>query len=117
MVSITSIITCIFTYKKYANSLTHKNDSDNAVSLFFFVVLIMTFFRLDTRCTYDCIGTSAMQCLQKLKAKQFLKETFCLIFEQELFATGCKPVEQVPLDHQISRETVSERKERWSWAG
>ena len=29
---------------------------------FFFVVLFITCFRLNTRCTYDCIGTSGKNC-------------------------------------------------------
>ena len=30
--------------------------------LFFSVVLFITFFRLDTHCTYSCIGTSGKNC-------------------------------------------------------
>ena len=32
------------------------------LTVFFFMVLFITCFRLDTRCTYDCIGTSGKNC-------------------------------------------------------
>ena len=39
-----------------------KTGAHCTSSIFFFVVLFITCFRLNTRCTYDCIGTSGKNC-------------------------------------------------------
>ena len=71
---------------------------------FFFVVLFITCFRLDTHCTYDCIGTSEKNCLNphegvlvKTTTESFWLDIICvkynnstLDFDLDFFNFGCK---------------------------
>ena len=52
---------------------------------FFFVVLFITCFRLDTRCSYDCIGTSGKNC-QNINEGVLVKTTAESIWLDNLFA-------------------------------
>ena len=54
---------------------------------FFFVVLLITCFRLNARCTYSCIGTSGKK-LSKTSMRGFWQKTLQRVFEWVVFSVN-----------------------------